>query len=178
MKINQANELLSQDYFKLFLIPQDFKIDQTKLQQNYLDLQRQFHPDNYINSDTVAKSIILKLSAHINQGYTTLKNPLLRGALLLKLNNVDLKLSEDTKLPNEFLMEQMELHEEIFEAKSTNDFIKLENIEKDVEFKEKQLINEIEHNFTLKDYVAVKELLKQLKFYTRLKDTVVIALEN
>ncbi len=177
-KINQAKVLLSQSYFNLFAIPQEFKVDLNLLQQKYLDLQRQFHPDNYITSYSESKAIILNLSAHINQGYTTLTNPLLRGILLLNLNGDNFDLSIDTKLPNTFLLEQMELHEEISEANDTNDVIKLELLEKDIEFKEKQVIDDIDSKFIAKDYVMAKELLKKLKFYTRLKDTIIMALEN
>lgn len=61
------------------------------------------------------KDLSESLSSLVNKAYSTLLNPLDRGIYMLKLHNVSIP-EETTSLGPEFLMEIMELNEEIEEA--------------------------------------------------------------
>lgn len=52
-------------------------------------------------------------TAHINQAYDTLKDPLERALYLLELHGVDMGPGHETTRDANFLMEQLELREEL-----------------------------------------------------------------
>ncbi len=69
-------------------MPISFNIDKQKLFNNYLLLQKQYHPDNAANQ---RESINFSHFASIgNNAYTTLENDLERAIYLLRLNNINL----------------------------------------------------------------------------------------
>ena len=178
LDLPKIKSLLSTNYFVLFKLDAIFDIDQNILYNKYLNLQKQFHPDNFINTTKELKLLVISLSAHINSGYTTLKNPLSRALLLLELKGINLNLSSDTALPSSFLLEQMELHEAIDDAKSTKNVFLLENIQLQLKEKEFLLINKINKLFNQGDLLEIKELIKKLTFYDRLNDTILLAFEH
>ena len=178
LDVAQLKNILIKEPFSLFELSPNFDIKPNELQAQYLELQRQFHPDNYVLSDPEQKTYVAQLSTYINQSYTSLKNPLLRGILLLKNYNIILDLAKDTILPNHFLIEQMEFHEAIDAAKSSNDLEQLNKLEEHSISTEKKLIKNISVSFKNNDLQGVQELLKQLAFYNRLKNTLNNAIES
>lgn len=169
MRSSNYQELLSYDYFKLFQLNSAFKIDQVQLKETHRNLQKQFHPDNFTNNDKTLQMLNLQLSSHINNGYTTLSSPLNRALYLLKLNGFELNLETDTTLPSKFLIDQMELHEKIAEAKTQD---QLENLEQELQSKEHTLVEEIATAFENANFIKATELVKQLAFIKRLLDNI------
>ena len=178
LDITQIKKLLGLNAFSLFGLAPSYEIDQNFLQVQFLDLQKQFHPDNFVLSDTEQKELIAQLSTNINQGYTSLKNPFLRGILLLSLNNISFDLAKDTLLPQQFLLEQMDFHESIDEASESFNLAKLENLETQLSALESRTIDSIRFAFDKYDFKTASELLKQLAFYTRLENTLHNAIEH
>jgi molecular chaperone HscB len=178
--INQSELLgeLCKNYFTLFGIPQVFGMDVSILHDNYLALQKKYHPDNFVNSVLEIKSLVLSLSSYINHAYTTLKSPILRGVYLLKLNKIELDLAKDTKLSQEFIIMQMEFHENIENAIILKDVNKLEEIENHLITVESSLIKQFDQLFNSENYEKVIDYIKQLKFYERLKNTLIVAFER
>jgi molecular chaperone HscB len=165
---DNIKEILKQNCFEVFGIEPGFEIDISKLNTKLHELQKEFHPDNWINNEL--STLAVSVSSHINSSYTELKNPLTRSIALLELNNHPLDLAHDTALPMEFLTEQMELHELIEDAK--DDLTKLEELEQDIIRKQKILLNNLSQKFAAKDYLQALTLTKQLGFYTRLLNSI------
>ena len=178
IELLKIKTLLSSNYFVLFELDISFDIDQSDLYKKYLNLQKQFHPDQFVSSDKELKSLVISLSAHINSGYTTLKDPLLRSILLLELNKVVLNLVNETNLPTSFLLEQIELHEAIEDVKATKNILLLENLEAQLNKKELDITDKIAQLFRSGNLEEVKELVKQLSFYNRLHNTINLAFEH
>ena len=154
------NSILKQNCFEVF----NFEV--ASLNVKFHDLQKQFHPDNSINND-LASGLI---SSHINNCYSTLKNPLKRSIALLEILGLNLDLSKDTSLPLEFLSEQMELHELIDEA--NDNIVFLEDLEHQINLLQKKLLDNLKNKFVIKDYKEALNLTKQLGFYTRLLNSI------
>lgn len=168
------NSFLKKNYFQVFDLPFEYNIDFLLLNSNYTKLQKLFHPDNFINQPTNELAILA--SAHINNAYSTLKSPLNRAIELLKHYEINLDLSTDTNLSHEFLLIQMELHENIAEAKKDRD--KLNNILHQLITKQQDLNNKISAGFINKDYSTVIDYTKELAFYNRLENLVNTKIEN
>ncbi|MCE3255100.1 MAG: hscB [Rickettsiaceae bacterium] len=99
------------NHFEKFNLPTSFQIDEEKLENQYLKLQQQFHPD--VTKDQTESEIN---SILINQAYQILKNPLKRVIYFLQLQNMDIEDEKCSVKPaQETLIFVMNLREEILE---------------------------------------------------------------
>ncbi|WP_145491836.1 co-chaperone HscB [Yersinia aleksiciae] len=101
------------DYFTLFGLPPRYQVDGNQLTTRYQELQRQFHPDRFANQPERERLASLQQAATINDAYQTLKHPLKRAEYMLSLQGFDLGNEQHTMRDTEFLMEQLELREEL-----------------------------------------------------------------
>ena len=106
------------NYFELFEIPITPEVNQVELNKKYLALQRKYHPDFFTNASEDEKSEALERSSLINEGLKTLKNPENTLQYVLQLKGL-IEPEEKYRLPNDFLMEMMELNEELDEQSLT-----------------------------------------------------------
>lgn len=111
------------DYFDWFGLKRSFVINQKDLRSAFMQKSMSLHPDK-----TADKSTSEADSAYNNLAYTTLKNQQTRLEYILQLEGV---ISTDAKheLPQEFLMEMLNLNMEIEDAKAAGDQAKLEAIQ-------------------------------------------------
>ncbi len=87
-----------------------YKIDLVNLDATYLAASKKYHPD-FANS-AIFDANALKLSAMVNQAYSTLKDPFQRAEYLLKLE--DGKNSEEIRtVPPDILEEVMDIRFEL-----------------------------------------------------------------
>ena len=170
------NEILQQNYFQLFRLQPTFSLDRGYLQQRLRELQQQFHPDNYAAAAPELQQQSVVVSGHINQAYTTLSQPLSRAIYLFKLQDIPFDLVYATQFTPEFLMQQIELREQIAEA--SQDVAQLEQIERSLQQSSQQLVAQISDLFKLNQPRASIELVKQLAFYNKLEQVVTKALDQ
>ena len=108
-------------YFELFAIPVDYQIDLATVNKNYLDLQRAVQPDRHANSSSRDKLLAVQNAAEINDALQTLKHPVKRAEYMLSELGVDIRAEQQTLQDPLFLMQQMELREELEELSSSSD---------------------------------------------------------
>lgn len=103
------------NYFELFDIAQSFQPDQALVKKKFYQLSRQYHPDFYGNGSEEEKEKALEMSALVNKAYQTLQNQDLLVKYVLKETGI---LEEDEKyqLSPDFLMEVMDLNEQLMDA--------------------------------------------------------------
>lgn len=104
------------DFFSLFGVESKYEQDLIELKQRWYQLQRQYHPDNYINASNEDKNKVIEIAAIINTAYQTLISPVKRAIYLLKTKGIELDSETNTNMPAEFLMEQMEIRERMLEG--------------------------------------------------------------
>jgi len=114
------------DYFTLFGLTPGYVVDTQQLAARYQELQRQFHPDKYASRPQAEQLLAVNQSATINQAWQTLRHPLLRAEYLLLLNGFDLANEQHTVRDTAFLMEQLELREELDSIEQSADITALE----------------------------------------------------
>jgi molecular chaperone HscB len=141
---------LEKNYFELFGLPSQFTIDLPDLAVRYRELQKKFHPDKFASSTDSERRMASQMAAQINAAYQSLKSPLERGRYLLKLAGIDLDDEKDTQMNPAFLMEQMELREQLESATEAGDPLK----------RLMQLSNEIEQSIA-KRVATLNDLLQQ-----------------
>ena len=124
------------NFFTIFDLDNIYNISTTYIEEKYIALQKQYHPDN-INIENVLDT---KYNINtINEAYTILKDNIKRSEYLLSLNNLSL---DDFKLSNSQLISIMELNESIENAE-TKSILKeiLSRIEKDIKILSSTLLN-------------------------------------
>ncbi len=102
---------LDTNFFALFQLPVQFPLDGVALSARYRDLQRVIHPDRYAHASDQERRLAQQHATLINDAYHTLRDDLKRAQYLLRLNGVDPG-QRQVRDPA-FLMEQMELREEL-----------------------------------------------------------------
>ncbi|WP_409306540.1 co-chaperone HscB [Pectobacterium sp. B1J-3] len=101
------------DYFTLFGLPIRYDVDGSLLASRFQELQRQFHPDRYATQPERERLLAMQQAATINSAYQALKHPLKRAEYMLSLHGFDLSNEQHTLQDTAFLMEQLELREEL-----------------------------------------------------------------
>lgn len=109
------------NYFSLFDQAETYDIDQQKLDKLYKNYQRLVHPDKFYRSSKEEKIFSDKVTTCVNEGYKTLSDPIKRGEYFLDIKNI--KFSKD--VPPDFLIDVLDLHEQIDGTKDTSELVKL-----------------------------------------------------
>jgi molecular chaperone HscB len=102
------------NYFELFEIPVSLSVDKSTLAKKYFELQKKYHPDFYTNDDESAQEKALEKSSDINKALKVFKNPDATLKYVLELKGMMVE-EEKYPLPPDFLMEVMELNENLSE---------------------------------------------------------------
>ncbi|MDH3310287.1 MAG: co-chaperone HscB [Gammaproteobacteria bacterium] len=108
------------NYFELFGLPVSFDVDADDLTLRYRELQRHVHPDKFANASDQERRLSLQMTALVNEAFQTLKDPVRRGRYLLDLRGIDMGEETDTAMDPAFLMEQMELRENLDEIRQAD----------------------------------------------------------
>jgi molecular chaperone HscB len=104
--------------FELFGLPTAFELDRTQVDLQWKSLQREAHPDRFASEGAAAQRIAMQWSVRINEAYGRLKDPLKRAAYLCELNGAAVNAENNTNMPTEFLMQQMEWREALDDCKA------------------------------------------------------------
>jgi molecular chaperone HscB len=102
--------------FELFGLPQRFAQERSDIDRRWKELQREAHPDRFAAQGATAQRAALQWSVRINEAYQRLKDPLKRARYLCELRGAPIDAENNTAMPPEFLMEQMEWREALDEA--------------------------------------------------------------
>lgn len=112
---------LTQNYFELFGLPVEYKLDRQALDQRYRDLQRLTHPDRFASAGDQARRIAMQQAAQVNEGYRVLKDNLARGRYVLELRGHRFDDERSTHQDPAFLLEQIELREALGTLQDSTD---------------------------------------------------------
>ncbi len=112
---------LRQNYFELFGLPVSFELDEKALHSAQLKLQSEYHPDRFVNGSEQDQRLAVQQASIINEAYETLKHPVKRARYMLEIAGLELNDDHETTNDTAFLMEQIELREEMDQCKSCQD---------------------------------------------------------
>lgn len=119
---------LTADFFSLFDLPRAFRLNLSELDSRYRDVQARVHPDRFAHAPETDRRLSMQWATRANEAYLTLKKPLPRAKYLLELAGHDLQAENNTAMPADFLMEQMEWREAVGEARAGGDHHELEHL--------------------------------------------------
>ncbi|MCC5826403.1 co-chaperone HscB [Alkalimonas sp.] len=162
------------NYFELFQLPQRMELDAALLSQHYLQLQRRFHPDNFANASERDRRQSVQQAALINDAFQTLKHPLRRAEYLLQCRGIDLKHEQQSFQDPVFLMQQMELREQLAEIATAPEQTQVlqQQLEQELQQGQQQLHNELSQALEQQSETGNQQaasLLRKLKFFDKLQ---------
>lgn len=151
--------------FELFGIPVQFSQERSTLDARWKDLQREAHPDKFSAQGASAQRLAMQWSVRINEAYQRLKDPLRRASYLCELYGAPVNAEDNTAMPADFLMQQMEWRESLDAAKYAQD---LDEIARQASSSGRTLLLKIEQLLdTQKDFSAAVQHVRSLMFIER-----------
>ncbi|MES2978934.1 MAG: Fe-S protein assembly co-chaperone HscB [Pseudomonadota bacterium] len=112
---------LQSNDFELFRLPVQFAQQREVIDACWKELQREAHPDKFAAQGAAAQRVAMQWSVRINEAYQRLKDPLRRAAYLCELHGAPVNAENNTAMPAEFLMQQMQWRETLEEASGVQD---------------------------------------------------------
>lgn len=109
-----------QDYFSFYGLPVSPVVDQQALRKKYYALSRELHPDFHTLKGASEQQATLEKASYNNEAYQVLSDPDRRLKYFLDLKGA---LAEEgqNQVPQDFLMEMMEVNEALMELEFDND---------------------------------------------------------
>lgn len=162
------------NYFELFDIPVQLKINKTKLASKYFELNRKHHPDYFVNENPEKQQSVLEISAQLNKAYKTFQNTDETIKYTLQLKGL-LQEEEKYQLPQGFLMEVLEINEQLMDMHGDpagKDRIQLaiDNMQMAIYKPVKDIIEHYREGITTeKDLLNVKEYYYKKKYLQRIQ---------
>ncbi|MBH2019015.1 Fe-S protein assembly co-chaperone HscB [Polaromonas sp.] len=156
---------LQSNDFELFGVPMQFAQDRAQLDARWKELQREAHPDKFAAQGAAAQRVAMQWSVRINEAYQRLKDPLKRASYLCELHGAPINAENNTAMPVDFLMQQMEWREALDDAKNIDD---LNKIALESMVSGRKQLSKIEQSLDgKKDFSAAAQQVRSLMFIER-----------
>ncbi|MGO2341752.1 co-chaperone HscB [Vibrio litoralis] len=158
------------NHFELFGLPNQFELDNNTLSETFRDLQRRFHPDKFASASERDRLMSVQKAAEINDAYQTLKFPISRAEYILALQGVDIRAEQQTMSDPMFLMEQMELREEIETiAQSDEPESALFDFDSKIQTMYQQQLVQLKTQLESEQWDSAADGVRKLKFVNKLR---------
>jgi len=108
------------NHFELFEIPISLNPNKEQVREKFYSLSRKYHPDFYTQENDFEQSEALEKSSQVNKAFKVFQNRDETIKYVLQLKGL-LEEEEKYNLPPDFLMEMMELNEQMMDAKMEQD---------------------------------------------------------
>jgi molecular chaperone HscB len=154
------------NYFQFYDIAESFFLSKKQLKKAYLEMSRKYHPDFFTKEDKELQEEALKMSSINSKAYEVLDDFDARMKYILDINNV-LEAEGQNKVPNEFLMEMMEINESLMELQFEPDPAAKSKVADDVKTLKESLYLDVEADMMkyVKDADNSESILNHVKDY-------------
>ncbi|MEZ5525592.1 MAG: Fe-S protein assembly co-chaperone HscB [Pseudomonadales bacterium] len=164
---------LTENYFQLFDLEEQYCLDENALRATYRELQRKTHPDKFAEAGKHEQMLAVQYAATINDAYDVLTSPLKRAIYMLQLRGVELDEQGSGLMDPAFLMEQMELREELEQASHANNpEAALEKVTEHLDTELDALQADFKAQIERDDTEAAVETVKKMQFLVKLETEV------
>lgn len=117
-----------ENYFKFYGIPVSFQPDAKLVRKTYYANSKKFHPDFYTLESDEKQAEVLELSSKNNKAFELFNNPDALMKYVLELKGI-LKEGQAASVPPMFLMEMMEINENMEDLENNFSSDKLQKIQ-------------------------------------------------
>lgn len=153
------------DYFSLFDLPVQLKVDKTLLPQRYIELSRKYHPDYFAGAGAAEQAEALEKSALLNKALKTFQKEDETIRYVLQLKGL-MEEEEKYQLPSDFLMEVMEINEGLMDLEGGDHEAGIEGVKEKIAAFQTEIyapVQTIIENY--REGITTEEELLQVKEY-------------
>ncbi|MFN0174807.1 MAG: iron-sulfur cluster co-chaperone HscB C-terminal domain-containing protein [Saprospiraceae bacterium] len=119
-------------------------VDEAAVRRAYLLNSKKYHPDFHTLSDESEQAKMLELSTRNNEAFKTLSDPDNRVRYVLEMKGLLGQNNENPTLPQDFLMEMMDINEALMELNTDFDAAQYSNTLQAVNNLETELVTSIQ----------------------------------
>jgi len=166
------------NYFELFGLEPAPVVDKSKLSVKYFELQKQNHPDLlqkqnhpdfFLQDSEAEKEEALEVSANINKAFNIFRNEIKTLEYFLEYKGL-IKDGEKFELPQDFLMEMMELNESFDEKDNESITAELSEINQQLSAEVKPILANTALYNDVPSLEKLKEWYYKQKYLQRILD--------
>jgi molecular chaperone HscB len=176
---------MTRDYFDVMGVKRAYHLDPAELEQRYLALSRETHPDRFAKALPRERLEAVVRNTELNDAYKVLKHDIKRAEYLLKLEGIDV--GEEKPQPTtgatkqlvvdaRLLIEVMELREGLADARAENDAAKVAAMTADVRARHAAAMKMVDEGFGAYEkgdksrLDAIARALVSIRYYGRFLD--------
>ncbi len=115
----------------------------------------------------------MQMTTRVNEAYRVLRDPVQRAKHLLELHGVDVAFETNTQMPTDFLLQQLEMREDLEGATAKKDFAFLDSLKKKLATQKSSLEDAIGESIDArKDHEGAKDLVRKLMFLQKIEEEI------
>lgn len=166
------------DYFELFDLPRRFSIDQDALEQKWKSISSKVHPDRFASASAVEKRVAVEWSAHANEAFRVLKEPLKRAEYLCQLAGIDTSERHPGAMDIDFLETQMSWREALAEADQSHHVIDLNALQASVQAASSRYEMQVGELINHENWQKASDLIREWMFVQKFAQEVTRAVRS
>ena len=155
----------SNDAFGLLGLPAQFDLDPQVIERAFFDKSKELHPDRFATAPAAERVAALSKSRALNDAYKILKKPVPRAEYLLARAGVTI--GDNERLDPEFLMEILELREELAEARVAKRTAQIDKLCGEMKARRKTAVDSLAPLFEQHALADIKRVLIVLRYLDR-----------
>jgi molecular chaperone HscB len=153
------------DPFGLLGLVPSYEVDLAALERAFFERSKQAHPDRVAGGTAAERVAALSRSRALNDAYQLIKRPVPRAEYLLARAGVTI--GDNERLDPTFLMEILDLREELAGARVAEDTALVEKLQRTMQARRKDALDALPALFAASDFAAIKERLILLRYVDR-----------
>ncbi len=166
------------NHFEFYGLPVALSVDEPAVRRAYLLNSKKYHPDFHTLSGEAEQAAVLELSTRNNEAFKTLSDPDKRIRYVLELKGLMGQDNENPSLPQDFLMDMMDINEGLMELEFDFDTERYANILQSVNTLESDLKTQVqpilstwtEASGSDADLLDVRECFFKKRYLLRIKE--------
>jgi molecular chaperone HscB len=159
--------------FALLGVESRFDLDLPALEKTHRELSRALHPDKFAQANASERRAALEKAAAVNEAWRTLRDPIKRAEALFRMHDIAVGEDKEPKSTPTFLMEVLEMREELAEARQKKDLAKVKKLGEAMKLRLDAAEKKLSEGFAAKnDPLALLPSLGEMRFYKRFLDEV------
>jgi molecular chaperone HscB len=160
-----ASPSSSSDAFGLLGLAPRFDVDPQVLERAFFERSKELHPDRFAGAPAAERVAALSKARALNDAYQAIKKPVDRAEYLLAQAGVSI--GDNERLDPTFLMEILELREELAEARGKGELREVERLQQAMQARRREAVDALPALFAAGDLAAIKERLILLRYVNR-----------
>ena len=171
-----ANPSSSSDPFGLLGLAPAFEVDLAALERAFFERSKAAHPDRVASAPAAERVAALTRARALNDAYQLVKKPVARAEYLLARAGVTI--GDNERLDPTFLMEILELREELAHARAAGHTAKVEQLAGAMKARRQGSLDALPQLFATNDLAAIKDRLILLRYVDRYLEECDAALDD